>query len=604
MPRHVYERLKNGEIRVLRLYPGAKDDPLLGHLEHVALGVASFQAISYAWGEPVFNQSIYIDSEELRITDSLSGALRRFRDAEKDVCLWADQLCINQNDLTEKNVQVAIMVKIFGSAHKVHVWLGEPEEHHDVAFSMMHFLGGPWWSTEIWQLARSTALAQVRQGWKEYNADVTLEEGLAAFSTIAKKRWFERLWVVQEVLAAHYYRTSFYCGQHSIISSKAVTAFQRFGEFVRHNFVSGFDSSRETRIASLYESIFFSQPLGAMSSAPRFLEVLFETSHLKASEPRDRVFALMSTGDKNVSGRIKVDYAMDLPQLWRLVARCFLVNDITPIAIASTGAIMLALPATLTEMAESSSSWSTDFGALTAESHRKRTWYIQEGPRYYAGRGLSFLSRETVTDVWKWTGVLLGQIDEVLEGSSIPVSPKNVGSLKDLVEFVCKLLCQYTVCLEFARRVLPSGWISRADSNLLFRQGTSQSGHHRQSGLIKTVFEKVLEQNLVSISSEDNPRDMVIDASDLSVSEAIGYMDHSRLLASAMIGYDVYLGWVPKQARIGDHVCLLQGCPAPFIVRELSDGYYAIVGDAYILGIMNGERWPNVESEIRILEFK
>ncbi len=43
--------------------------------------------------------------------------------------LWVDAVCINQDDVVEKNHQVHLMKDIYGGATRVLVWLGE--ERHD-----------------------------------------------------------------------------------------------------------------------------------------------------------------------------------------------------------------------------------------------------------------------------------------------------------------------------------------------------------------------------------------------------------------------------------------------------------------------------------------
>ena len=42
--------------------------------------------------------------------------------------MWADAVCINQNDLDERSSQVSIMSKIYKDAKKCQIWLGTIEE--------------------------------------------------------------------------------------------------------------------------------------------------------------------------------------------------------------------------------------------------------------------------------------------------------------------------------------------------------------------------------------------------------------------------------------------------------------------------------------------
>ena len=42
--------------------------------------------------------------------------------------MWADAVCINQNDLDERSSQVSIMSKIYKYAKNCQIWLGTIEE--------------------------------------------------------------------------------------------------------------------------------------------------------------------------------------------------------------------------------------------------------------------------------------------------------------------------------------------------------------------------------------------------------------------------------------------------------------------------------------------
>ena len=49
----------------------------------------------------------------------------KLRKAEEVVNLWIDSICINQTDIPEKNIQVAMMGEIYNKADQVVIWLGE-----------------------------------------------------------------------------------------------------------------------------------------------------------------------------------------------------------------------------------------------------------------------------------------------------------------------------------------------------------------------------------------------------------------------------------------------------------------------------------------------
>jgi len=108
-------------LRILHLQPSLYvDAPLRFYLETVELQSAedTYEAISYTWGAPIFSSRIYHASGEtfLPITDSLATVLRTFRLPQETRKLWADAICINQEDEQEKALQIPLMRDIFYKA--------------------------------------------------------------------------------------------------------------------------------------------------------------------------------------------------------------------------------------------------------------------------------------------------------------------------------------------------------------------------------------------------------------------------------------------------------------------------------------------------------
>jgi hypothetical protein len=81
--------------------------------------------LSYAWGSQEKPQYVSIDKGYLSITTNLYMALKRLRDCTLDRILWIDAICINQDDMEERNRQVQSMAKIYAKATRVVVWLEE-----------------------------------------------------------------------------------------------------------------------------------------------------------------------------------------------------------------------------------------------------------------------------------------------------------------------------------------------------------------------------------------------------------------------------------------------------------------------------------------------
>src|SRR3569833_328767 len=128
--------------RLLRLHPGEPGvDALSGTLTAVAFSAKPrYLCLSYTWsGGGDINKSrrlrlmhkdtggayIVINGHHrFHIGDNLALALLRLRSLQTDVVLWVDQICINQADIAERNVQVALMGFINGQTMAVVCWLG------------------------------------------------------------------------------------------------------------------------------------------------------------------------------------------------------------------------------------------------------------------------------------------------------------------------------------------------------------------------------------------------------------------------------------------------------------------------------------------------
>ncbi|KLU83060.1 hypothetical protein MAPG_02127 [Magnaporthiopsis poae ATCC 64411] len=143
-----YRSLAPQTIRVFELESGEFGDPIVGRLVPQPIDGEPYEAISYVWGDTKNRRDITIENETLSVTWSLHSALTAFRHlppADKDRGggdggsaqqqkkrqgvrrLWADAVCINQEDLSERTSQVELMARIFASAHRVISWLGWEE---------------------------------------------------------------------------------------------------------------------------------------------------------------------------------------------------------------------------------------------------------------------------------------------------------------------------------------------------------------------------------------------------------------------------------------------------------------------------------------------
>ncbi|KAK5729821.1 hypothetical protein LTR17_011582 [Elasticomyces elasticus] len=138
---YVYDTLdsKRQQIRLLEVLPDQAAKPVQVII-HTAQLPAVYETISYAWGDPARTAFVTIKTGRLRtqqcrlwVPVNTEAALRRIRLPGRPRTVWIDFLCINQNDLTERSQQVAIMGSIFASSVGNLVYLGELEDAHMAA---------------------------------------------------------------------------------------------------------------------------------------------------------------------------------------------------------------------------------------------------------------------------------------------------------------------------------------------------------------------------------------------------------------------------------------------------------------------------------------
>ncbi|CZR65971.1 uncharacterized protein PAC_15871 [Phialocephala subalpina] len=119
------------EIRLLRLGP-PDGEGIIRSLEMQSFPlneVPKFYALSYVWGQPDLIMPLPVNGRRIMITQNLFKAIQTTFNRYVDVWLWADGICINQEDLVERGSQVGLMGSIYGEASLVVAHTG----HHRYA---------------------------------------------------------------------------------------------------------------------------------------------------------------------------------------------------------------------------------------------------------------------------------------------------------------------------------------------------------------------------------------------------------------------------------------------------------------------------------------
>jgi hypothetical protein len=178
-------------IRLVELAPGARGDPVvirlfIAELEHHP----EYEAISYVWGNTEDTVPILCNGRTLDITMNLNAAFARVRYNDRPRILWADAVCINQTNMTERSHHVSFMGRIYRHARKVLVCLGQDLD------------GG---AEDVAALVKENADLVSKYGSVAEMPILAQEDFLfedprwKSLATLMKSVWFTRAWVLQEV---------------------------------------------------------------------------------------------------------------------------------------------------------------------------------------------------------------------------------------------------------------------------------------------------------------------------------------------------------------------------------------------------------------------
>lgn len=192
-----------------------------------------YEALSYTWSDTVDEEHrpdeapgpkfISIEGLPFQVTNNLFLALKHLRLPDSDRILWVDAICINQDDgeNKEKNHQVRQMNVVYSSAENVIIWLGLGSRHIGHLFDASAKL-------HRYAVCRHPVKGQTpfvrcyvalrNLGWlSKGNATPATGNIYSALTTVLRRPWFRRVWVIQEVALAK--RATVVCGWSSTPTS-------------------------------------------------------------------------------------------------------------------------------------------------------------------------------------------------------------------------------------------------------------------------------------------------------------------------------------------------------------------------------------------------
>ncbi|KAI1359640.1 heterokaryon incompatibility protein-domain-containing protein [Xylaria arbuscula] len=611
---HQYRPLRKDEsIRVLTLDPGKHGDPLTGALEHVSVdNPGRYEALSYVWadsGPPDIAYDILIrddDGVKQRLAlrgGSIFAALNQLRLSDRPRRIWADQCCINQDDLVERSQQLQFMNKIYRDATQVLAWLGRDTKNEATsAFNLIR---------ELDAILESHTVDGVFRNLGESDLERRLTDGRETLRALTGRAWFRRGWIVQEIGTGA--PATIKWGDAEISWETLASVCERLKRY--HHLRSSLEISTSD-ICFLFRR--FIEPDETTHHANRFnfIYELQRARHLHFSDDRDRIFAFLGHFSVHslhplACGPVSIvaDYAKTIEETY--IDLAVGMPQANPAALC----IVLAAVQHRRGALPSYSKTRVEGSVITDTSPSYRShlpswvpdWRWSEGIILaepicpHRAHGNSNAKFEIVEKEHLLVLQAYGIEIDVVAACSQPMLSRDFyerklpGQPPSMIERLWSEICRKK---DFN---LNDRYLNDQPAFFAFMQ-TLSNGCVQAAGHEGTPYEGVSDdvwlQKAARYVVETLDRSAGISRDILDAAEATKHEDHhekwsrwatsaseGRIFAETENGYYV-LG--PAVVEAGDIVCVLFGSKVPFCLRPV-DEYYLLVGECYVHGLMKGE---------------
>jgi hypothetical protein len=589
---------------MLIIKPGSSRDPLVCRLKHISsLLEEQYDALSYAWGpgksvvpieiasEPLLGfTGIERTSRVLKVTPHLEAALRRLRLPDQQRVVWIDAICINQSDLREKAIQVPIMRDIYTNAHQVIIWLGEEAERDQLALEVFDWLSKHFSFLDnilVHQADGLTAeqyLSQVKEKSKNR---------LEHLATLLRRKWFNRTWVLQEVACAQ--NAVLMCGNKTLPWDIVPSVLSRLQDPTFALDELGIDISQRSK-----ESIFAMDNarrcVNGTKSLPLF-HLILATCLNECKDPRDKIYGVMGLAkDWLEKGGLIPDYRRVTSA--EEVYKRFAMWD-----VKTNGTIRILSCATSDPESSGMASWTPDWRNMENEYPFVR----------YSDRTTFRAAKSTSVDAWYSDhGKVLNTVGKVVDSvrsigaepqfarvtSAFPRNKIELEQVKGTQKWLQS--CQdhaadngirpltqerydqfwrtMTCNLTAEGFPAPAEWGDHFDKylkfiNLVARNWPGTGKHEDEEGkTTKFVTDFNIENSDLKMHS--------------LIESSIERWSSKRRFCTTTRGR---LACLPRGAKEDDLICVLYGGEVPYVLRPQQPGFYTVVGECYVNGIMHGE---------------
>ncbi|KAE9962865.1 hypothetical protein BLS_009928 [Venturia inaequalis] len=301
------------QIRLLKICAGnqANIDCDIAHFNFAEL--PPYRAVSYTWGPAEHTTAIDLNGLPFHVRRNLWDFLHVAEDKFPDTWLWVDALCIDQDNLEERNCQVRLMQYIFGRAEEVLSWIGLARwgfGHSDLltmintglysAYSARHEIK----DDLLLQVDKNDVLLK-RQIDDTRRFLKFVQHNYLAIEIFFAQSYWRRIWIIQEVRFAR---------KHLVIYGRTTITASKLNQFITS--IRNRGSWKEWHFPLTYQYAW--AVLNPPSNVAEFSlsNVVLTYQKSLCTDLRDRIFGVMSLVNENV--RMEIDYGISAFELYFL----------------------------------------------------------------------------------------------------------------------------------------------------------------------------------------------------------------------------------------------------------------------------------------------
>jgi hypothetical protein len=549
--------------------------------------------------------------------------------------IWIDQVCINQSDMEEKSSQIVMMKDIYQGAQRVMAFLGPASDAHLVQshIAELHY--------------RSSDMGFVAEVLREiYNTEPKKGRQWNALADFLGNPWFRRVWIIQEASFAEtlclFYGDVCIDWEYLARATAVLNDQNVLGAFPPSDGLF-FTNARQNSVVGLNNiqtMLTFRGDVEFVSQITLGLVLRFCTS-FDATDPRDKVYAVLGLANDNSKDSLQADYNdANLPRFVYTKAMRYLLNQpadpLSWIVDAGIG---------LERLIDDLPSWVPDWSHGTQTQTQILDTRYKAGTRYTPVIGFdpdnefivhfdgeafdqvkhlgetqrrepNWTTSENTSYMKKWFSDAEALAKEHAS-DSYPIG----SSFESVLEaFIRTIIGNHSDDCDGRSSTEKSNWdydaiVGNHPDDCHGRPSTKEGkrDYDAMQRNFTAAESLVLLENLISLSNimsttlgptaKDVGNNLslqkhtLLDEHKKTVSNASRFLHFAGTVTTRRrfcVTKQGRMAVVPPYCEEGDIICIIKGAHMPFVLRDIGGKVpkqvYRLVGCCYVHGVMNGER--------------